>query len=93
MCKPTYKQIDKIIRKGEVRCLESIRVADDICLHFESCKDIDKLILDLRDIKKDLRDTFWMIHHCSYKHIMCDIANMHCIKPPHICPPMVYRSP
>ena len=94
MCKPTYKQIDKLVSKGKkFKCVASVRVNKDEFVEFESCKDIDKLIKTLKKSKENLRDTLWMIHHCSYKHVMHDIANMNFIMPPHICPHMVYRSP
>ena len=94
MCKPTYEQLDKLVRKGKkFRCLASVRVAEDEYIEFKSCEDIDDLIKSLKKSKENLRDTLWMIHHCSYKYVMRDIANMHCIKPPHICPHMVHRSP
>ena len=87
MCKPTYEQINEFIRKGEkIRCLASVHVTKDDYIDFESCKDIDDFIKTLKESKENLKDTFWMIHHCSYKYVMHNIANMNCVMPTHVCP-------
>ena len=50
MCKPTYEQIDKLVRKGKkFRCLASVRVTKDDYIDFE---DVDELIKTLKKSKE-----------------------------------------
>ena len=58
MCKPTYEQIDKLVRKGKkFRCLALINIDKDLNLDFQSCEDIDDMIKKLKQSREDLRDT------------------------------------